>query len=293
MKTQLDISEAPDGGGIEQKGVSTIRKAGISAAVLLALAACGNENTNENDNGTGNDGVEDLPSAETVVDEAAALYEEIDGFYVERETVHEREEDMEDMNGVQSAEGMPEGGTDLMIEERVWMIEEDGEVWERLEVQDTIYGEEDGEPVEIEGPEAVRFTDQEDPAYQISYNRGEAEASRGEPFAQGDVASEADTYDRLLDEADLTLDGEEEINGVDTYRIDVEEEDLVSTYWFDADTFFEVKRESAEEEGGTGMGGDPGSREVLDYDLDPAWEEDLFEPPEDVEVIEEEDALDD
>ncbi|CAM3872571.1 hypothetical protein [Alkalicoccus chagannorensis] len=311
-----------------------MKKMGISAVALLALAACSNENTNDENEGTVNDGVEvneeneengedeeneqendpenedeeeneaenggnmneeendeaasdaggdEMLNAEEIVEEAIALYDDLDSIYFEIEGEIDQELEAEDM---------PDGEIEMTTWERQWDFIEDGDFYNRLELEMRSEGEEEGEDFETEEPRSYTFTDADDPDHQISYEEGDEEAIRYEQPIEGDqedLSAGAVQYEMLLDEADLTLDGEQEVNGFEAYRIEAETDGAVTTYWFDVETFYEVKRESEEEsdaedldaEVGAGMG----NTVVIEYELNPDFDEELFEAPDDIEVV--------
>ncbi|MDX6154516.1 hypothetical protein [Marinococcus sp. PL1-022] len=186
-------------------------------------------------------------------------------------------------------ENVPEGSFTTTTRETQWDYVRDGAYYNRLELDVTTEGEENGESFSEEEPTSYQFTDPEDPAYTITYDEGDEEAIRydaGRSDEGYDMSQGAAPYEQLLEEADLTYVGEEEVNGYDTYHIQAEMNDGSSDYWFDQETYYEIKSEretSADEEQAAGDA--TSNMEVVDFEVNPNFDESLFQTPEDIDVV--------
>ncbi|PPA68449.1 hypothetical protein [Jeotgalibacillus proteolyticus] len=186
---------------------------------------------------------EDLPSAESILTSAAALYDGLDGVYyeVEKETTSEH----------QSEE----------LLEKQWIYDNEHGFFRHSEIT-----EDDDITFHL-------FTDLEDPDYIFETNDKKGDAERYEnPFPENnDLALAGEQYEYLLENAELTFKGEEEVNGYETYHIEAAHDGIVSHYWFDQETFYEVKHSYNHPSAHY-------SSEVVDYELNPEFDESLFRP---------------
>ncbi|QKS72943.1 hypothetical protein FLK61_40810 [Paenalkalicoccus suaedae] len=144
-------------------------------------------------------------------------------------------------------------------------------------------------------PLNIMFTDESDPAYHIFYTEGDEEAIRyeaAENTAAEDIAwfnSYGERYDSYMVDAGLTYVGEEEVNGFNTHHIDIELEGQTLSLWFDQETYMEVRSEGnlvLTGEGDAGAGSATTTREVLEFEVNPEFDESLFMAPEGMEVTE-------
>lgn len=274
---------------------------------VLFLTACGDEEQDEAANGQEDteqqeESVEEVnednaadenkePTAEEVLEGAVAFYEDLDGLYF----VVESEMDME----TDGEEDMPEGEATTTTREVQWQFMTDEEYYNRLEVEMTTEGEEEGEEFSEEQPTTYQFTDIEDSSYTISYDEGDTEAIRYESGTDGgemdDLSSGAYQYEQLLEDAELTYVDEEEVNGYETYHIEAEQDGEVTEYWFDQETYYEIRQETSQSGGDESLAGSADNEiEVVEYEANPEFDESLFEAPDEIEVVdgELEDTLD-
>lgn len=266
-----------------------------STTVLLAACTDGeDENTEENANGNGETeettdqaAEDDELTAEDILQEAIALYDGLEGLYIE--TVGEGdidfsidEEDIEDE--IDEEANSAELGLEMNI--RQWTFVDGDDFYDRSE-QEMIMNVETDSDASTEERVSYSFTDYDDPAYAIMYDEGDDEAIRIERDLDFDFSHMAQRYEDLLDNADeLTLVGEEEVNGYQTYHIEAEMDGETMSFYFDQDTYFSVRDEV---EGGDDMdttldGGFQAEDDVIDYELNPEFDESLFQAPDDMEV---------
>ncbi|MEN0645385.1 hypothetical protein MKY91_19655 [Alkalicoccobacillus gibsonii] len=265
----------------------------LSVIVAVFLAACGSED--ESQTATANEteetgteeavseDTEDAPSAEEIVEEAIAFYDGLTSLYM----VSEGEVNVA-FDGEQ--EDVPEGDISTSITETHWNFIREGELYTRMDLEFSTEGEEDGEAFSDEMPTTYQFSDLDDPALTITYDEGDEEAIRYEQGidpTQEDLSDWASLYETLLEDAELTYVGEEEINGYSTYHIEAERDGQVTEYWFDQETFYEIKMESetAVEDAEHAAGDTSSSGAVIEYEVNPDFDESLFQAPDDVEVV--------
>lgn len=217
----------------------------LSLTSMLILAACnddsdadseGNEETDDQSQEETTDSEvsnekETEPEAEEILSEAASFYDDLDGLYFQSSG----EVNIE--TGGEESE-IPEADLTHSINESQWEFMTDDEYYNRLEVETTIEGEEEGETVYNEEPVTYQFTDLTDTSYLISYDEGDAEAVRYEGGTDAedmnDLSAGSAQYELVLDEADeFNYVGEEEVNGYQTYHIEVVQNDEITKYWFD------------------------------------------------------------
>jgi hypothetical protein len=185
---------------------------------------------------------------------------------------------------------VPEGDISTSITETHWNFIQEGELYTRMDMEFSTEGEEDGEAFSDEMPTTYQFSDLDDPSLTITYDEGDEEAIRYEQGidpTQDDLSDWASLYENLLEDAELTYVGEEEINGYSTYHIEAERDGQVTEYWFDQETFYEIKMgsETAVEDAEHAAGDTSSSGAVIEYEVNPEFDESLFQAPEDVEVV--------
>ncbi|QKS72665.1 hypothetical protein FLK61_39315 [Paenalkalicoccus suaedae] len=242
-----------------------------------------NENENEESSASTPSGLIDENrdhDPQEIVENAIALFDDLESLHFTLESEINQQMDME---------GMPEGEINMYITETHWEFIQDGEYYNRLEVEALSEGTEDGEEFTEEEPMNYSFTYLDDPTYQITYDEGDTEAIRFEqPIEQEesvDFSQWAFQLEDILMNAELTYEGTEEINGYDTYHVRAEMDGEVSEHWFDQDTYYEVQTVTSSEAGEESPGDQTTISTVTDYELDPDFDESLFEAPEDVEVV--------
>ncbi|MFD2828924.1 LolA family protein [Corticicoccus populi] len=222
------------------------------------------------------------PSAEDVLEEAAAFYDGLDGLYFVTESEIDIAADGEEEN-------MPEAELTQSITEKQWQFMEEDAYYNRLEVEMMMEGEEDGEAIDNAMPVNYQLTDLNDPDYTISYDEGDSEAIRHESGTNAeemdDLSTGAYPYEQLLENAELTYIGEEDINGFQTYHVEAEQDGETTGYWFDQETFFEVKQESGQNDDEASVGAAESDIEIIEYEVNPAFDESLFTAPEDIDVV--------
>ncbi|MEY8752817.1 LolA family protein [Alkalicoccobacillus gibsonii] len=265
----------------------------LSVTGAVFLAACGSEEEGQTAtaNETEETGTEeavsedtdDAPSAKEIVEEAIAFYDGLTSLYM----VSEGEVSV-DLDGEQ--ENVPEGDISTSITETHWNFIQEDELYTRMEAEFSTEGEEDGEAFSDEMPTTYQFSDLDDPALTITYDEGDEEAIRYEQGidpTQDDLSDWASLYETLLEDAELTYVGEEEINGYSTYHIEAERDGQVTEYWFDQETFYEIKMESetAVEDAEYAAGDTSSSGAVIEFEVNPDFDESLFQAPDDVEVV--------
>ncbi|WYP26456.1 hypothetical protein NSQ54_19365 [Alkalihalobacillus sp. FSL W8-0930] len=269
----------------------------VTGAVFLA--ACGSEDESQtatanetaetgteetmNEEKESDEDAEDTPSAEEIVEEAIAFYDGLTSLYM----VSEGEVSV-DFDADQ--ENVPEGDVSTSITETHWNFIQDGELYTRMDLEFSTEGEEDGEAFSDEMPPSYQFSDLDDPVFTITYDEGDEEAIRyeqGVDPTQDDLSDWASLYENLLENAELTYVGEEEINGFSTYHIEADRDGQVTEYWFDQETFYEIKMESetAVEDAEHAAGDTSSSGAVIEYEVNPDFDESLFQAPDDVEVV--------
>ncbi|MCM2674494.1 hypothetical protein [Alkalicoccobacillus plakortidis] len=223
-------------------------------------------------------------TAEEIVEEAIALYGDLEGLYVLREGSG-------DLN-FEPPEEDEAGNLDMELEMSTyeWTYVTDGDLYNRTEsVMESSGEEEGGESTNAEST-SYSFTDIDEPSYLITYNEGDEEAVRIENPTTEEFTFDmiGERYQGLLEEAELTLEGEEEVNGYQAYHITAEVDDGIEEYWFDTETFFEVKGEismSSESEEQSVDSSVTAGDTVIEYKLNPDFDETLFQVPEDLEVV--------
>jgi hypothetical protein len=200
-----------------------------------------------------NEAAEESESAEEVLENAITFLEERDDYFVETRIESKGEEETE------------------IRETSRWVFpQDDGHILERMEwrVNDepTVYD------ISVEGGESiVSFTEGGETAVVTSQDYGEA-------------VTQQDKLENMHENREFELEGTEEVNGRDAYHItSTEETDGLTDYWFDTDTYYVVKKDGSE-------GTLPHvTEEVLEFDLDPDFEEEMFEleevVPEEMEII--------
>ncbi|MFS0788197.1 hypothetical protein ABC345_17685 [Shouchella sp. 1P09AA] len=267
-----------------------------STTVLLAACMDGeDENTDENANGnaeteetTDQAAEDDELTAEDILQEAIALYDGLEGLYME--TVGEGdfdfsidEEDIEDE--IDEEANSTELGLEMNI--RQWTFVDRDDFYDRSE-QEMIMNMETDSEANTEERISYSFTDYDDPAYAIMYDEGDDEAIRVERDLDFDFSQMAQRYEDLLENADeLTLVGEEEVNGYQTYHVEAEMDGETMAFYFDQDTYFSVRDEIVggnDDMDTTLDGGFQAEDDVIDYELNPEFDESLFQAPDDMEV---------
>ncbi|WP_099304076.1 hypothetical protein [Bacillus sp. Marseille-P3800] len=267
-----------------------------STTVLLAACTDGeDENTEENANGNGETeettdqaAEDDELTAEDILQEAIALYDGLEGLYME--TVGEGdidfsidEEDIEDE--IDEEANSTELGLEMNI--RQWTFVDGDDFYDRSE-QEMIMDVETDSDANTEETVSYSFTDYDDPAYAIMYDEGDDEAIRIERDLDFDFSHMAQRYEDLLDNADeLTLVGEEEVNGYQTYHVEAEMDGETMAFYFDQDTYFSVRDEiiGGDDDMDTTLdGGFQAEDDVIDYELNPEFDESLFQAPDDMDV---------
>lgn len=265
----------------------------VTGAVFLT--ACGGESesqtatANETDEtgtveASSTDGeAEESLTAEEIVEEAIAFYDGVTSLYMmsEGDVSVDLDEDLENV---------PEGNISTFIKESHWNFIKDGELYTRMDLEFATEGEEDGEAFSDEMPTSYQFSDPNDPSFTITYDEGDDEAIRyeqGVDPAQEDFSNWASMYENLLENAELTYVGEEEVNGFETYHISSDRDGQKTDYWFDQETFYEIKMESETtvEDAEHAAGDTSSSGAVIEYEVNPDFDESLFQAPDDIEVV--------
>lgn len=275
-----------------------MNKALIAAlcSTTIMLAACGdNEDTDEqNDQTNGEESTEanteeqaEDMTAEEILTEAIAFYDDLDSLHVEREGSLNQEIDTPEQD-----EDMNDANVDMMTSDKQWQFQQEDGFYQRTEIgMNMVVDEEGEEEVEDEMPTSYSFTDSEDPAYMITYEEGDNEALRYENPTSDESLSfdmHGQEYEAILEDAELSLVGEETINGYDTYHIEADQDGEITEYWFDKDTFFEIKRtldSSSESPDGEFSNEGGGIDTVVDYEVNPDFDASLFQAPDDIEVV--------
>ncbi|MBM7837072.1 hypothetical protein JOC54_000303 [Alkalihalobacillus xiaoxiensis] len=268
----------------------------LSTAVLLGACSDGeDENTNgdngntnneqeeTNDNGDNNaSNEEDDLTAEEIMEEVIALYNGLEGLYVEAEGSGDVSFEMpEDEEEIGDAE------MDLNTSSKEWNFMQDGMIYNRSEVMIAIGVEEEGGETAEEETTTISFTDIDDPNYAITYEEGDEEAVRYEDEITQDFTFSmmAEPYQDVLDNGSLTLVGEEEINGYQTYNVEAEQDGETMSFWIDQETFFPIKETMKESnEGETVEGSVEAEDTVIDFELNPTFDESAFVAPDDLTV---------
>lgn len=258
------------------------------SAGLFILAGCGgneetaenadNENNgntentevNEAENNANNSAGEELDQDEEatdVLEQAISFHEDLESFY--REITVETYSDAEDRY--------------ITSTEKEWIFMEEDDVFIRNETE----SHEGGFTTHL-------ITDVEDPNYSIHYVEGDDEAIRYEtpvPPSEDELwfNMNVNRYENMLEERELIYAGEEEINDFETHAIESPGEDGMTQLWFDEETYFEVRSERGAEEGvSEDNNGEEQSansvEEVLEYEVNPEMDEELFQLPDDIEI---------
>ncbi|TVP83293.1 MAG: hypothetical protein EA344_09875 [Alkalicoccus sp.] len=250
----------------------------LSCAGALLLAGCGNdeaENTGNEETNTEENNAE----AEENNDESPEQDEEA------VEVLEEAVATLEGMDSVYREAAVDYSDDSSMVEKQSIFIE-DGYIY----IHSVQEGGEAEEPLHT-------FTDVDDPDYSIIYREGDDEAVRYETPAPPTEDTlwfrmEAGQYETMLEEADLYYEGEEEINDYSTHALEVGGE-TTENRWFDGENYMqvrldmdedmevEIEGENASDEVYTDL-----SEEVLDYEINPEFDESLFEVPDDMELTE-------
>ncbi|MFB4159514.1 hypothetical protein ACE1TF_06485 [Geomicrobium sp. JSM 1781026] len=138
---------------------------------------------------------------------------------------------------------------------------EDGSVSNRMERMI------DGEPTEYTAGDSeytLTYTEDEDVAYRV-----EQVDVEGDP---ADVNVRENQFDQMMEDYEVTLEGEEEINDYMTYHLTFSDEEEVRHYWIDQDTFEVIRLENEHAENPFRI-----TFEVLEYELDIDYDEAFFQ----------------
>ncbi|MBM7840948.1 hypothetical protein JOC54_004242 [Alkalihalobacillus xiaoxiensis] len=264
----------------------------LCSTTALLVACNDNSNGEENDTANNNEETEmtetdtddetdntdeDDMTAEDVVNEAIALFDDLESLYIEMEGSGDVDFGSEDMD-----EELDDVEMDLDMNTKEWIFSEGDEMYNRTETEVGV-GVESDEESGADEVVSYGFTDYDDPNYMIMYDEGDTEATRVENSMEFDFSTLAHEYEDLLENAELTLVGEEEVNGYQAYHIEAEMDDEVRSYWFDTENFYAVRLEV--EAGQDEEGGFSSQDDVIDYELNPSFDESLFQVPDDIEVV--------
>ncbi|WP_139148924.1 outer membrane lipoprotein-sorting protein [Alkalicoccus daliensis] len=250
----------------------------LSFTSVMVLAGCGDNTAEENEtNDNGNDEINEEAenNAQLEEEEAAAILEEALAEFDEIESVY-RERPI-DSDG---------DDPDITGEEKEWVFVEDGDV--------LVHREREFPEEELR---TYMFTDREDPEYAIFYEEGSQEAIRYQipetPTGAEEVAwfqQQQELFEAILEDGEAELLRDEELNGFDTYVLETFYQD-VSYRWFDQETHFQVRAEVDVDLEGPGIVESnieerELTEEVYTYEINPTFDESLFELPEDMELAE-------
>ncbi len=240
----------------------------LSSIGAVLLAGCGDNNSSgeeqnpneiDNSNTSQNNIMEE--EAEAILEESLEQLEQMENTY--REIAIDSDADNPDISGV----------------EKEWVFIEEDDVFIHREIN-------------VSGEEKVYlYTDKEDPEYSIYYEEGNSEAVRYEsPSKETWFHQQRELFEGALEEGEIQYVREEEINGFEADVLEIAFHN-VSYHWFDQDSSFEVRSEiDADVEGegiiNSNMEEQDLTEEILKYDVNPAFEESLFETPEEIELME-------
>ncbi|SDN63335.1 hypothetical protein [Alkalicoccus daliensis] len=228
-----------------------------AAGAITVLIGCSNNQEEPAENTTA-ETAEEAADAQEVLQNAITLLEEREDYFEHRVLERTEESDGEEVTEIR--------------ERKIWSYpQEDGHILERIE---TSY---DGT--------AVR--------YEVSVEGGESQVVFSEdgdtatvmPQEYNPVLTQKDTLEHAHEREAYTLAGTEEIQGGEAYRLTLnEEEEGMENYWFDTETYYLVKKEGTSAEGEVLHVTD----EIMEFNLDPEFEEEMFEleevVPEEMEI---------
>ncbi len=225
----------------------------LSACVLLTTAAgCSNqeENTSTEDkkveSNTASE-IEQDPEALEIVENAIDTERNIESLFLHQEMIMKIEDDEEAPGDA--------------IEEKLWIFPEEGEnTHERREA--SMFGN----PLEYmisDGEEILIYTEGDDTAHLYP----------AESDDEVEFADEASVMEERINTFDSRFVGEEKVNGYDTYHVALEQETESHEYWFEKDSYFTVRQVSTMTTADTT---EINELNVLEFDLDPEYEEELF-----------------
>lgn len=101
-------------------------------------------------------------------------------------------------------------------------------------------------------------------------------------------------YENMIEDSELSYIGEENVNDFSTYVLESEEEEATSRLWFDQEAYFEVRSDAEADVDIEGDDINEGleegfelntTEEVLDYEVNPQMDDELFTVPDDMEVV--------
>lgn len=202
------------------------------------------EEVNNNDNENNEEDEEDVDEeAEQIVEQAIEAEEERGAYYIQTETSVTNEEE-------------------VFTEEEFWYFpSENGSSSERRETLDQ---DGDIEYYVQEEDESQFFTEGSDTIHVLQLE-DETEDSESRS-----------TLSHYMESFEIEYGGEEEVNGFDTHHVIFTNEEESLEHWFTQDDYFSVRtlrtsiNEEEEEEETTEI-------DVLDYDLDPEEDDELFQ----------------
>ena len=230
------------------------------------LVACGNGNEgNNNEKGTGEtedneeNGVDDEnqdQEAVEIIESAIEIHEETNSYFEHMVNDSDDEESFS--------------------ETETWYIDDEGSESFR---QDAMTEEEESTTTTytaIENGEAQMYHEEETTLYEYDEDVG----------ARGDSQDlYAQTLNSHLDDSEITLEGEDNVNGYDAYHITFDDGDMETEFWFDQETHYRVQEQVVEDEVTTVSA-------IHDYELDITYEEEIFQlddvVPDEAETLEEE-----
>lgn len=224
----------------------------ISASVLfIVTAGCSdiedNSSTEETVASNTSFEAEQDPEALEIVENAIETERKTESLYLHQEMIMKMENN--------------EAGPEDTIEEKLWIFPGEGEnTLERREA--SMFGN----PLEYmisDGEEILIYTEGEDTAH-IYPSESEDEM---------EFADEASLMEERINTFDSHFIGEEKINGYNTYHVTLERETESYEYWFEKDTYFTVRQVSTMT---TGETTEINELNVHEFDLDPEYEEALF-----------------
>lgn len=237
-----------------------------AAGLVLLVAACGNndeesksnrENEEESEEIENNeDGENQDQEAVEIIENAIEVHEDTTSYHQLISREHENDE--------------------FASASETWYVEEEDTESFR---QDNILEAGESSTVNytvIENGEALMYSKEENTLFAFDQEIGD----RGE--TQNVVAQ---MLTDILENAQITLKGNEIVNSYHTYHITADDGNAVTELWFDQDTYYRVQ-EAYE-------GGEISELiTVADYELEPEYEEEIFQldevVPDDAEFVEEE-----
>ncbi|GAK10218.1 hypothetical protein [Geomicrobium sp. JCM 19038] len=243
---------------------------------LIILVACtdGEEQDTEipDESEEAEETVEHDEQAVDILNEAISFYDDLSGLYVEREHII----DVED------------GGRQAFEYEWMYALEDDEPQQFRHEVHhfDQL-NQEDDEEATVQ----VTFTNLEQDGYIVEYTSDTNEGFTYPNRQARDTYLAVPMYEHALEHAQLSYGGEEEVGDYNTHHIIVTEDQHRTHYWFDQETFFEVQSQyeyNAENESDDEVQNLNDGRRVVDYTVDPEFDESLFEVPSNVTIEQQE-----